>query len=59
MFSKIETTFNLKFPSYFEHTYNGTTRPETPFYLILLFSNDMYVVGCLGVCGSISCKVYL
>ena len=30
--SHIENTFNLKFLSYFEDTYNGTTRPETPIY---------------------------
>ena len=66
MFSHIENTFILKFLSYFEHSYNWTTRPETQicFYRILhsnfaVFDYDMYIVGCLGVCGNISCKGYL
>ena len=66
MFSHIENTFNLKFLSYFEHNYNGTTRPETPIYFhrilhlnFAFFEYDMYIVGCLGVCGNISYKGYL
>ena len=68
MFSHIENTFNLKFLSYFEHTYNGTTRPKTPIYFHRIFHSnfgvfeyDMYIVGCLGVqvCGNISCNGYL
>ena len=66
MFSHIENTFNLKFLSYFEHNYNRTTRPETPIYFhrilhsnFAVFEYDMYIVGCLGVCGNISCKGYL
>ena len=58
--------FNLKFLSYFEPTYYGTTRPETPIYFhgishsnFAVFEYDMYNVGFLGVCGNISCKGYL
>ena len=66
MFSLIENTFYLKFLSYFEHNYNGTTRPETPMYFhqilhsnFAVFEYDMYIVCCLGVFGNISCKGYL
>ena len=66
MFCHIENTFNLKFLSYFEHTYNGTTRSETQIYFhrilhsnFAVFEYDMYIVGCLVVCGNISCKGYL
>ena len=66
MFSHIENTFNLKFLSYFEHNNNGTTRPETPIYShpvlhsnFAVFKYDMYIVGCLGVCGNIQCNRYL
>ena len=50
MFSHIENTFNLKFLSYFEHTYNGVTRPETPIYFhqilhsnFAVFEYDIYI----------------
>ena len=50
----IENTINLKFLSYFEHTYNGATRPETPIYFhqilhsnFAVFEYDLYIVGCL------------
>ena len=66
MFSHIENTFNLNFLSYFEHNYNGTTRPDTPIYFhrivhsnFAVFEYDMYIVGCLGVSGNISRKGYL
>ena len=62
----LKTHLILKFLSYFEHTYNGTTRPETLIYFhqilhsnFAVFEYDMYIVGCLGVCGNISCKGYL
>ena len=65
MFSHIENTFNLKFLSYFEDNFDGTTRPETPIYFHrILYSNFavfeyyIYIVACLGVCGNISCKRY-
>ena len=52
MFSHIENTFNLKSLSYFDHNYNGTTRPETPIYFhrilhsnFAVFEYDMYIVG--------------
>ena len=54
MFSHIENTLNLKFLSYFEHTYNGTRRPETSIYIqqilhsnFAVFEYDMYIAGCL------------
>ena len=63
MFSHLENKFNSKFLSYFEHTYNGTTRTETPIYFhrilhsyFAVFEYDMFIVCCLGVCGNISCK---
>ena len=66
MFSHIENTFNLKFLSYFEHNYNGTTRSETPIYFhrilhsnFAVFEYHMYIVGYSGVCGNNSCKGYL
>ena len=66
MFSHIESTLNLKFLSYFIQTYNGKTRPETPIYFhrilhsnFAVFEYEIYIVGCLGVCGNISCKGHL
>ena len=54
LLSYIENTFYLKFLSYFEHTYNGATRPETPIYFhqilhsnFAVFEYNMDIVGCL------------
>ena len=43
MFSHIENTFNMKFLSYFEDTYNGTTRPETPIYFHRILHSNVAV----------------
>ena len=61
MFSHIENTFNLKLFSYFEHTYNGATRPETPIYFHRILHSSVAVsnmICILNDTSSVTDKVF-